>query len=112
MIDEETEKPRLLTDAARAYSLAASALPGGGATRPTDKEKSEELIEKANALFSEAVRLDPQYGNAYHAWALSLYVHGNYSKAWEVARKSRALGRDFDPRFIGELAQKMSARRQ
>ncbi len=104
LIDEEGEKPRLLTDTARAYSML-----GGDITTTTDKVKSEEYFEKANALFNEALKLDSKYGNAYRAWALSLYKQGNYEKAWELVKKSRAMGgSDFDPKFIHALTREMS----
>ncbi len=102
LIDEEGEKPRLLTDTARAYSML-----GGDITATTDKAKSEEFFGKANSLFNEALKLDPQYGNAYYAWAFSLYNQSSYIKAWEMVKRSRGLGRDFDPKFIDALAREM-----
>jgi tetratricopeptide (TPR) repeat protein len=103
LIDEEGEKPRLLTDTAKAYSTL-----GGDITTTTDKAKSEKFFIKSNSLFEEALRLDPQYGNAYRAWAISLLNQSNYKKAWEMVKKSRGLGgRDFDPKFIGALSREM-----
>ena len=100
LIDDDKEKPRLLSDAARAYSLQ-------GATA-TDKMKSVEFFGKANSLFGEATKLDPQYGDAYRAWAHSLYVEGDYNKAWEMVKRSRAFGgRNFSSEFIDALSKKM-----
>ncbi len=99
LINEDGEKPRLLTDTARAYSIQGS--------RTTDSTKSKKSFGKANSLFSEAIRLDPQYANAYYAWALSFYIQGNYKKAWDMVKKSRGLGRDINPKFIDALSRKM-----
>lgn len=100
LIDEDEEKARLLNDAANAYSIQGANI--------ADKTKAEEFLEKANSLFSEALMLNPQYGNAYRNWAISLYREGNYNKAWAMVKKSRGLdGRDFSPGFIDALSIKM-----
>ncbi len=100
LIDDDGEKTRLLTDAARAYSIQGSTA--------TAKMKSGEFFGKANSLFREALELDPQYGNAYRAWALSLYMEGNYIKAWDMVKKLRGLGgRDLPSGFIDALSRKM-----
>ena len=66
------------------------------------------FFEKANSTFSEAINLDPKYGNAYRAWALSLYLEGNYKKAWEAVDQHRASGGDsLSPDFIDSLSKKM-----
>ena len=100
LINEEGEKPRLLNDAARAYSMQ-------GFTA-TDKMKSEGFFAKANSLFNEAITLDPKYENAYRDWAMSLYLEGNYKTAWDVVKKSRGLGGEPLPSdFIDALSKKM-----
>ena len=100
LIDDNREKPRLLTDTARAYSKK-------GFTA-TDKIKSKEYFREANSLFNTALTLDPHYDNAYRDWPRSLYLEGNYTKAWEIVKKSHALGsHDFDPKFIEALSRKM-----
>ena len=66
------------------------------------------FFEKANSTLSEAINLDPKYGNAYRAWALSLYLEGNYKKAWEAVDQHRASGGDsLSPDFIDSLSKKM-----
>lgn len=103
LIDDEKEKPRLLTDTAKAYTRL-----GGVVTTTTDQAQSEKFFAKANSLFEEALILDPQYGNAYRAWAISLYNQGNYEKAWTMVKKLRGLGGpDFDPNFIDALSREM-----
>jgi len=97
--DEDKQKPRLLTDTSRVYSSLGRKL--------SDETKSKEFFQKANALLSEAITLDPKYVNAYNAWALSLYFQGNYQKSWESVKKSRELGRNFSANFISALTQKM-----
>lgn len=99
LVDVDQERPRLLTDTARAYSILGS--------RSTDKKNAKDSFEKANSLFSQALMLDAQYANAYHAWAFSLYHQSNYGKSWDMVKKSRSFGRDFDPIFIDALSQKM-----
>jgi tetratricopeptide (TPR) repeat protein len=100
LINEESEKPRLLSDAARAYSMQGFIA--------TDKMKSEEFFGRANSLFAEAIKLDPQYGNAYRYWAMSLSVEGNYKMAWDIVKKSRAVGGDIlSSDFIDALSKKM-----
>jgi len=100
MIDDNEEKPRLLTDTARAYSKK-------GFTA-ADKIKSKEYFGRANSLFNEALTLDPHYDNAYRDWPRSLYLEGKYKKAWEIVKQSRSLaGRDLSRDFIKALSKKM-----
>lgn len=102
LIDDDRQKPRLLVDSAKAYANQ------GGALIKTDKVKSEELFGKANSLIEEALKLDPQYGNAYRFGALIYYYQGNYEKAWEIVKRSRALDAyDFRPNFIEALSKEM-----
>ncbi len=100
VIDNVEEKPRLLTDTARAYSKKAYT--------EADKLKSKELFRKTNSLYKEALILDPHYDNAYRDWPRSLYLEGNYEKAWEIIKQSRTLGnRDISQDFIDLLSKKM-----
>ncbi len=99
-IDDNEEKPRLLTDAARAYSKKGFI--------EIDKLTSKKSYLKANSLFDEALILNPHYDNAYNNWARSLYLEGNYEKAWDVVKRSRKLGgRDISRDFIDALSKKM-----
>jgi len=100
LIDEESEKPRLLSDASRAYSVQGAFA--------TDKIKAKEFFEKANSLLDEAIKLNPKYGSAYRNWAMSLYYEGNYEKAWDMVRNSRGLaGEELSSDFIDMLSKKM-----
>lgn len=100
LINEENEKPRLLSDASRAYSVQGASA--------TDKMKAEELFGKANSLLSEAIKLNPKYGNAYRNWAMSLYYEGNYEKAWDMVKASRGLaGEELASDFINMLSKQM-----
>jgi tetratricopeptide (TPR) repeat protein len=100
LIDVDSAKPRLLSDASTAYTAQ-------GLTA-TDKIKSAEFFGKANSLLNEAIKLDPKFGFAYRAWAKSLYSEGNYVKAWEMVKKSRGLaGGELDSGFIDMLSKKM-----
>ncbi len=100
LIDAEGEKPRLLSDAGRAYSMQGFIA--------AEKTKSEESFARANSLFKEAMDLDPHYANAYRYWAMSLYLEGNYERAWAIVRKSRDLGDHVMPSdFVDALSRKM-----
>ena len=55
--DSDSDKPRLLADAATTYVAQ------GRDISTTNNVKSEEFFEKANTLANEVFRLDPQFGN-------------------------------------------------
>lgn len=100
LIDVESAKPNLLIDASGAYTAQGSSV--------TDKMKSAEFFNKANSLLNEAIKLDPKNGDAYIPWAKSLYLEGNYEKAWEMVKKSRSFpGKQVSPDFIDKLSKKM-----
>jgi tetratricopeptide (TPR) repeat protein len=111
--DNHSDKPRLLADTAKAYVVQ------GHAYLTTDKVKSAEYFEEASSLANETLKLDPQFGSealktdqqfreAYRYGALIYYDQGNYNKAWEIVKRSRASGGyDFDPEFIKQLSGKM-----
>jgi tetratricopeptide (TPR) repeat protein len=112
LIDDDSDKPRLLADAAKAYAAQ------GHNIETTDKVKSEEFFNKANSLVNEALILDPQFGNkalkadrqvreAYRFGALIYYDQGNYIKAWDVVKRTRDSGGHIDPEFIKKLSGKM-----
>jgi len=98
LIDIDTEKPRLLNDSAKAYSFAASR---GGPDAMV-------LRVKAETLFQQAVQLDPTYSNAYRDWTAFNFIHKEYSKAWEIIKKSREAGiQDLPQKLIDALTEKM-----
>ena len=99
-LEDVEEKPRLLTDTARAYSKRAYIEP--------DEQKSKEFFMKTNSLYKEALTLNPHYDNAYRDWPRSLYLEGNYAKAWEVIKQARIYGsREISREFIETLSKKM-----
>lgn len=55
--DMDSDKPRLLSDTAKAY------VAWGRDNRTTDKMKSEQFFEKAKSMANEVFKLDPQFGN-------------------------------------------------
>jgi TPR repeat protein len=55
--DSDSDKPRLLADAATTYVAQ------GHDISTTNNVKSEKFFEKANTLANEVFRLDPQFGN-------------------------------------------------
>jgi len=100
LINIESAKPQLLIDASGAYTALGSSA--------NEKIKAEEFFGKANSLLDEAIKINPKNGEAYRAWARSLYSEGNYAKAWEMAKTSRGLaGKELSSDFINMLSNKM-----
>ncbi len=103
LIDIATEKPRLLNDSAKAYSVAASR---GGADAAAWRAKAE-------TLFEQAVQLDPKYSNAYRDWISFNLSQKEYSKAWGVVKKAREAGvQDLPQELTNALTEQMPEPRQ
>ena len=96
---DDFQRPALLTDIGSAYSRKASS----SALKDRDA-----LFRKADALFEQAVKLDPNYGNAYKLWAISLYRQEKYSGAWiKVAEARKRPNPSIPPAFLKSLESKM-----
>ena len=98
--DKDSWKPTLMADTATSYYLQAKT--------ENDQIKKDEFFRKANALYSESVRLNPNNRNAYVLWAASLYSEGDYTKSWQMVKNARGLGgKELSPDFINMLSKKM-----
>ena len=77
LVDDPYQKVALLVDLGTAYSVRAETV---AKTNATDGAR---LFALANQTYSEALSLDPKYGNGWRRWAMSLYEQGDYAQAWE-----------------------------
>lgn len=39
-------------------------------------------------MYARVLRVDPEYGNAYKRYAMSLYYQGSYADAWKNLREA------------------------
>ena len=103
LIDDESQKPRLFVDAARAYALRSNI------EKQATPEKSNESYNKAKILITKALDADLKYGKAYRIGALISYSHGDYRTAWEIVNRARTTGNyKFDDEFIKSLSDEMA----
>jgi tetratricopeptide (TPR) repeat protein len=102
LIDDRSQRPALLSDAAVAYSTKAETIP---------KARGQErafYFDLANRHFRESTALDPRYPNSWRRWAMSLEREGNYREAWDKVKRARALkAPPFPAGFLRELEQKL-----
>jgi len=102
LIDDDREKPRLQVDAAKAYAWQ------GVEIRSSNSVVAEGFFKKAISLIEEALRLNPQYGNAYYYGARIYRDQGDYKKAWNIVKRSHAIDNyPFSSKFIEDLSEKM-----
>ena len=102
LIDEPTEKHRLLVDAARPYVWR------GHVAKSTSLVESERLLNKSISLIDEALKLDPKYESAYHLGAQAYRSLGNYKEAWGMVKQARVVADyNFNPKFLEELSKEM-----
>ena len=93
------QRPALLSDAGSAYSNKANRL--------VLKDR-DDLFQKADSFFEQAVKIDSSYGNAYKRWAISLYHQEKYSEAWmKIAEARRRPDANIPPAFLRALQSKM-----
>ena len=93
------QRPALLSDAGSAYSNKASSL--------VLKDR-DDLFQKADSFFEQALKIDSSYGNAYKRWAISLYHQEKYSEAWiKIAEARRRPDANIPPAFLRALKSKM-----
>ena len=102
LVDDQYQKIALLVDLGTAYSVRAETVAKTSATEGT------RFFALANQTYSEALSLDPKYGNGWRRWAMSLYEQGDYAQAWEKVKQARAQNaRPLPPAFLRALEQKM-----
>ena len=98
-IDDDFQLPALLTDLATAHALA-------GEGRPN--QQLTDHMEQAEALFNEALAVDPDYQLVWSRWALARYRVGDYAGAWERVNEARRRGINlFSKRFLDDLAARL-----
>lgn len=101
LIDDEFQKPALLSDVGAAYSFKAQSIP------VINQAERKKYFEIANQNFEKSSKLDKSYSEVWRRWAYSLYEEGNYSEAWEKVKKARAVGATPMPeKFISALSGK------
>jgi tetratricopeptide (TPR) repeat protein len=102
LIDDDYQKPALLTDAGAAYVSKASSLPDSAV------EERRRFFALGDQHFSQSFALDPSYGFVYRQWAQSLYRQGDYLGAWDKVKQARRRNSPpFPPGFLRALEQRM-----
>ena len=102
LIDDDYQKPALLTDLAIAYHNKANSLP------LEDSDERRKFFALANRTFDEATKADSTYLKAWLKWAYSLYFQRDYAAAWERITRVRALDSASVPTsFLEKLQSKM-----
>ena len=102
LIDDQFQKPALLSDTGSAYSVQASSLSNN------QVQEKNRLFLLANKYFAESTTLDLTYGGNWRRWAMSLYEQEDYLGAWEKIKQARIHNAQlFPPEFLRDLAQKM-----
>jgi len=95
------QRVALLTDIGRVHTEYAVRLP---AERQLDR--AQQFIV-ANNNFTESIQINPNFGPAWRAWAMSLYEQERYSEAWLRVKKARELGTQLPDDFLKKLSAKM-----
>lgn len=100
LVNDKFQEPALLTDAANSYVAIAR--------RSDNAETRRSMFVKADDLYAKALVLDPEYGNAYKRFAMSLYYQGKFGAAWEMLREAKRHPNVDIPRtFIDALSRAM-----
>lgn len=101
LIDDQYQKVALLADVGTAYSILAQ-------QSAASSDERDSLFKAANQHYSEALSLDPSYGNGWRRWAMSLFEEGDYAAAWDKVKKAKAQNaRPLPPAFLRALEQKL-----
>jgi tetratricopeptide (TPR) repeat protein len=102
LCDDPVQKPALLSDCGSAYSFWAQYTPS-----LSEGEKAM-IFSKANACFEQSTTIDPNYGNAWKRWAMSLLREQNYPEAWAKLHRAKEIGiTEFPPAFLQALEKAM-----
>jgi len=73
-------------DAARIVTLCSIG------NKTLSPEAKAELIARSEALYKKAEEIEPDKRYIYSSWASAYYWRGQYSDAWRMVAKARALG--------------------
>lgn len=102
LIDDDCQKPALLTDLAVAYHDKANSLPR------EHSDERQKFFALANRTFDAATKADATYVKAWLKWAYSLYFQQDYAAAWERIARVRSLDSASVPTaFLQKLQSKM-----
>lgn len=93
-----------LTDAALIYTGCALE------QSSTDSPLRSEYLKQSDDMFGEALASSTDKKDyVLHHWARALYKRGDYAGAWDkVMMYRQETGKEFEPRFVRMLSQKMS----
>jgi tetratricopeptide (TPR) repeat protein len=102
LCDDPVQKPALLSDCGSAYSFWAQYTPG------LDGAEKAAIFSKANACFEKSTAMDPNYGNAWKRWSMSLLREQNYAEAWAKLHRAKKAGvTNFPSEFLQALEKAM-----
>ena len=85
----ESERLRCKVDHARMLGIASA------------QSHNPQQLEQALARFAEIYQIAPDFIENLQNWAITLYLHGNYAKAWEIIKlaektpKAKQLSQEF-----------------
>jgi tetratricopeptide (TPR) repeat protein len=103
LIDDPTQRPALLCDLGAVHSEFAARLPA-----ERQLERAQRFVV-ANSRFTESLENDPNFGQAWREWAISLYEQERYSEAWVKVKRARELRAEpFSADFLKKLSAKMA----
>jgi len=75
-------------------------------TAPITVSMDQKELDSMIAVFSEAIKNNPNYVGAYYNRAAVYFYKNNYDKSWLDIHKAEALGINVDSKFI-ELVDKL-----
>ena len=100
LINDDYQKPALLTDLGIAYSRKAKDI-------TNDQELRSKYFALANNYFRQSSEMDNTYATVWEVWANSLYHEGRYKECWEKVKKADSMGTRINPKFREKLNQTM-----
>jgi len=65
-------------------------------------------IERIISVFSRTLQTNPSYAGCYYNRAKAYFYMQDYAKSWEDVHKARALGMNFEQKFIDKLEKASS----
>ena len=101
LVDDKVQEPALLTDAASIQIAIAE----------TQKNADDRTgsFSKADRMYKRAIELDPEYGNAYKRYAMSLYSQRDFVNAWKITKEAlKRSNTKVPPGFLNALRQEMA----
>lgn len=104
LIEDDFERPALLSDTGSAYSFKAQSI------KESNQDERAKYFAIANQHFKEATQYDSTYTEGWKRWAYSLFAEGEYALAWEKVHKAKANDiTSISSIFLDELELKMES---